>query len=126
VLCSETRSLDDGVVTSTHTTALDHLALNPLYVAFALLQCKLMDAHLHHLTFAFKGVKFAKFNCGTHEDFSTGLRIRSLPTFRCVSYFVVFNRRNHELARNSSVLAIFEPTADLCLQTISKHFIPVL
>ncbi|KAF5835077.1 thioredoxin-like protein [Dunaliella salina] len=44
--------------------------------------CKLMDAHLHHLTFAFKGVKFAKFNCGRYEDFSTGLRIRSLPTFR--------------------------------------------
>jgi len=41
-----------------------------------------MDSHLHHLTFAFKGIKFAKFNCGLHQEFSTGLRIRSLPTFR--------------------------------------------
>lgn len=43
----------------------------------------MMDTHLQHLTYAFKGVKFAKFNCGEHEEFSTAQRIRSLPTFRC-------------------------------------------
>ena len=29
-----------------------------------------------------QGVKFAKLNCGSCEDFSTRQRIRALPTFR--------------------------------------------
>ncbi|KXZ52546.1 hypothetical protein GPECTOR_9g590 [Gonium pectorale] len=41
-----------------------------------------MHKELDKLTAAFKSVKFAKFNCGNYQEFSTRQRIRSLPTFR--------------------------------------------
>jgi hypothetical protein len=43
-----------------------------------------MHAEMERLTKAFpQGVKYAKFNCGNHEEFSSAQRIRSLPTFKC-------------------------------------------
>ncbi|GIL50216.1 hypothetical protein Vafri_6332 [Volvox africanus] len=44
--------------------------------------CQVMHKELDKMTAAFKGVKFAKLNCGNCQDFSTRQRIRSLPTFR--------------------------------------------
>ncbi|GLI63175.1 hypothetical protein VaNZ11_005944 [Volvox africanus] len=44
--------------------------------------CQVMHKELDKMTAAFKGVKFAKLNCGNCQDFSTRQRIKSLPTFR--------------------------------------------
>ncbi|EFJ44458.1 thioredoxin [Volvox carteri f. nagariensis] len=44
--------------------------------------CQVMHKELDKMTAAFKGVKFAKLNCGNCQDFSTRQRIRALPTFR--------------------------------------------
>jgi thioredoxin 1 len=45
-----------------------------------------MHEEMDKLSRAFpRGVAYAKFNCGQHEEFSTRQRIRSLPTFRCAS-----------------------------------------
>ncbi|GIL87058.1 hypothetical protein Vretimale_14225 [Volvox reticuliferus] len=44
--------------------------------------CQVMHKELDKMTAAFKGVKFAKLNCGNCQDFSTRQRIKALPTFR--------------------------------------------
>lgn len=64
-------------------TAYDGLTLVDFYTDYCG-PCRLMHDHFEMLQTVFKGVQFAKYNCGLegHEALATRQRIRSLPTFR--------------------------------------------